>query len=123
MAVHQPDPVKYMAFEEKSAPWDSSSDARTVRARMERNIVLQQPALNFGKSESTGNFHVSIETAIRFSELLKMRKLGGIPYFFSRSATSRDLFNLITELRPALTSAGIAEHIRRMLPCQIYLPG
>jgi len=49
-----------------------------------------------------------------FSPLTHQKFQGGIPYFFSRSAASRELFNLIIELRPALTSAGISEHICRM---------
>lgn len=37
----------------------------------------------------------------------------GIPYFTKCCALSQDLFNLIVEFRLTMTSAGLAEHIRR----------
>jgi hypothetical protein len=37
----------------------------------------------------------------------------GMPHFFKRCAVTRDLFNLIIELRPSLTSGGLSEHIKR----------
>ncbi len=38
---------------------------------------------------------------------------GGIPIFFSRSGLTRELFDLIVELRPTSTSGGLSEHIKR----------
>ncbi|KAJ7081764.1 hypothetical protein B0H15DRAFT_912552, partial [Mycena belliarum] len=38
----------------------------------------------------------------------------GIPFFFSRCAISRDLFDLIIELRPSSTSGGLAENIKQL---------
>ncbi|KAA1478099.1 hypothetical protein DENSPDRAFT_885629 [Dentipellis sp. KUC8613] len=38
----------------------------------------------------------------------------GIPYFLKRCALTRELFDLIMEMRPAGTSAGIAEHIKQL---------
>ena len=38
---------------------------------------------------------------------------GGIPIFFSRSAVTRDLFDLIVELRPHTTSGRVAETVKR----------
>ena len=40
---------------------------------------------------------------------------GGIPIFFKRCSVTRDLFDLIVELRLTMTSAGLAENIRRGL--------
>ncbi|KAJ7467666.1 hypothetical protein FB451DRAFT_1178035 [Mycena latifolia] len=37
----------------------------------------------------------------------------GIPYFFSRCAVARDLFDLIIEFRPSTTSGGLAENIKQ----------
>lgn len=41
------------------------------------------------------------------------KTLGTIPIFNKRSAVTQELYNLIIELRPSLTSAGLAEHIKR----------
>jgi len=38
----------------------------------------------------------------------------GIPQFFKRCAITQDLFNFIVELCPSETSAGLANHIKRM---------
>lgn len=38
-----------------------------------------------------------------------------IPVFFAHSAVTRELFDLLIEFRPSLTSAGLAEHIKRKL--------
>ena len=40
-------------------------------------------------------------------------KIGGIPYFFKRCAVSRELFDLIVELRPSVTAGGLSENIKR----------
>ncbi|TFK77611.1 hypothetical protein K466DRAFT_508295, partial [Polyporus arcularius HHB13444] len=37
----------------------------------------------------------------------------GMPHFLKRSATTSDLYDLIVELRPSMTAAGLAENIRR----------
>ena len=39
--------------------------------------------------------------------------LGGIPIFTMRSGATRELFDLIGEVRPSTTSGRLAEHIRR----------
>jgi hypothetical protein len=44
---------------------------------------------------------------------------GGIPYFFSCCAVSRDLFDLIIELRPSSTPGGLAENIKREIQYMI----
>ena len=36
-----------------------------------------------------------------------------IPYFFRRSGVTRELVNLIIELRPSLTASGLETHIKR----------
>ncbi|RDB21084.1 hypothetical protein Hypma_011838 [Hypsizygus marmoreus] len=38
----------------------------------------------------------------------------GIPLFFSRSAVSRDLFDVVIEFRPAVPSAQLAEHVKQL---------
>ncbi|KAF8054908.1 hypothetical protein FPV67DRAFT_1681291 [Lyophyllum atratum] len=38
----------------------------------------------------------------------------GVPMFLSRCAVSRELFDLVVELRPKSTSAGIAEHVKQL---------
>ncbi|KAJ6533328.1 hypothetical protein DFH09DRAFT_1406865 [Mycena vulgaris] len=38
----------------------------------------------------------------------------GIPYFFSRCAVNRELFDLIIEFRPSTTSGGLAENIKQL---------
>jgi hypothetical protein len=38
---------------------------------------------------------------------------GGIPRFFSHCAVTRDLHDMIVELRPSTTSGGLAENIKR----------
>lgn len=43
--------------------------------------------------------------------------LGGMPYFFKRCATTHELFDLLVELRPKLTAAGLAEHVKREYYC------
>ena len=45
--------------------------------------------------------------------------LGGVPNFVHRCAWTRDLFDLIVELRPSSTSGAIAERIRRKSACHI----
>lgn len=40
---------------------------------------------------------------------------GSIPYFLKRSAVTHELFDLIIELRPSSTSAGLAENLKRTL--------
>jgi hypothetical protein len=40
---------------------------------------------------------------------------GGVPIFFQRCGITRDLFNLVIEVRPSTTSAGLAEHVKRQL--------
>jgi hypothetical protein len=37
----------------------------------------------------------------------------GVPHFFKRCAVTRELFNMIIELRPSLTSGGLSEHVKR----------
>jgi hypothetical protein len=44
----------------------------------------------------------------------RIHTIGGIPYFFKRCALTRDLFDLVVEVRPSMTSAGLAEHVKRM---------
>jgi acetoacetate decarboxylase len=39
--------------------------------------------------------------------------IGEIPYFLKRCAITRELYDLIVELRPSSTSAGLAENIKR----------
>ena len=39
--------------------------------------------------------------------------LGGVPYFMKCCAITRELYDLIVELRPSSTSAGLAENIKR----------
>jgi hypothetical protein len=41
--------------------------------------------------------------------------LGDMPRFFLRCAVTRDLYDLIIELRPSTTSGGLAENIKRTL--------
>ncbi|KAA1474099.1 hypothetical protein DENSPDRAFT_852057 [Dentipellis sp. KUC8613] len=38
----------------------------------------------------------------------------GIPYFFKRCAVTRELFDLIVEMRPSGTSGGLAHHIKQL---------
>ncbi|KAK7012718.1 hypothetical protein R3P38DRAFT_2549502 [Favolaschia claudopus] len=38
----------------------------------------------------------------------------GIPYFTSRSAVTRELFDIIVEFRPSTTSGGLAENIKQL---------
>jgi hypothetical protein len=38
---------------------------------------------------------------------------GTIPYFMHRSAVTHELFDLVNELRPSFTSAGLQEHVKR----------
>ncbi|KAK6971771.1 hypothetical protein R3P38DRAFT_3297859 [Favolaschia claudopus] len=38
----------------------------------------------------------------------------GIPYFLSRSAVTRELFDIIAEFRPSTTSGGLAENIKQL---------
>jgi len=40
--------------------------------------------------------------------------LGGVPIFFPRCGLTRELFDLIVEIRPSMTSGGLAENIKRM---------
>lgn len=47
-------------------------------------------------------------------------QLGSIPYFLKRAAVTHELFDLIIELRPSSTSAGLAENLKREL-YKIYL--
>jgi hypothetical protein len=44
---------------------------------------------------------------------------GGIPYFFSRCTVSRDLFDLIIELRPSSTPGGLTENIKHEIQYMI----
>ena len=39
----------------------------------------------------------------------------GVPHFFKRCAVTRELFNMIIELHPLLTSGGLSEHVKREL--------
>ena len=39
--------------------------------------------------------------------------VGEIPIFYKRCALTRELFNLVVELRPSMTSAGLAEQLKR----------
>jgi hypothetical protein len=36
-----------------------------------------------------------------------------MPYFFTRCAVTRELFNVIVQFRPTLTSSGLEEHVKR----------
>lgn len=45
--------------------------------------------------------------------ILSRLDTAGIPHFMKRCALTRDLYNLITEFRLTMTSAGLAEHIKR----------
>jgi hypothetical protein len=38
---------------------------------------------------------------------------GGMPCFFSHCAVTRELHDMIVELRPSTTSGGLAENIKR----------
>jgi hypothetical protein len=48
---------------------------------------------------------------------------GGIPHFFQRCALTRDLFDLVVELRPTSSSAALAENIRRECQKKMTDPG
>lgn len=39
----------------------------------------------------------------------------GVPHFFKRCAVTRELFDMIVELRPSLTSGGLSVHVKRKL--------
>ena len=41
--------------------------------------------------------------------------LVGIPHFLTRCAVTRELYDIIIELRPSLTSGGLAENIKCLL--------
>ncbi|KAG1764261.1 hypothetical protein EV702DRAFT_982169 [Suillus placidus] len=47
------------------------------------------------------------------SDLTYSAAAGGLPIFFYRCALTRDLFDLLVELRPLSTSAGLEERVRR----------
>jgi hypothetical protein len=47
------------------------------------------------------------------SDLMYSAVAGGLPIFFYRCALTRDLFDLLVELRPSSTSAGLEERVRR----------
>ncbi|THH15644.1 hypothetical protein EW146_g4880 [Bondarzewia mesenterica] len=51
-----------------------------------------------------------------FWELPRMysTSIGNIPIFFARSGLTRELFDLIIELRPSMTSSGLAENIKQL---------
>jgi len=49
----------------------------------------------------------------RTQSLTTFMGLGTVPLFMSRSAVTHELFDLVIELRPSSTSAGLEEHIKR----------
>lgn len=56
-----------------------------------------------------GEYSVQREN-VRFTHSILV---AGVPHFMKRCALTRELFNLIIEFRLSMTSAGLAEHIRR----------
>jgi hypothetical protein len=74
--------------------------------------VLQLPMSSFGKTRSTGRYRISDSEHGQFKDSPNLYT-GGIPRFFKRCAVTRELYDLIIELRPSMTSAGLAEHFKR----------
>jgi hypothetical protein len=52
-------------------------------------------------------------SARKLQHLPTLGHVGGIPIFYRRCGLTRELFDLLVELRPSTTSAGLAEHVRR----------
>jgi hypothetical protein len=75
--------------------------------------VLQLQTSSFGKTKSTGRYRVSDGKHGQYSKDSPDLYTGGIPRFFKRCAVTRELYDLIIELRPSMTSAGLAEHFKR----------
>src|SRR5215471_15940914 len=112
-----------MEFMWRRGRWDSSYVAKIVRRRELRkvtkwarvpNSVLRRRTRSSGQSGSIGRYQVC-QPFRPHSVALTDDLLDGMPHFFKRCAVTRDLFNLIIEFRPSLTSGGLSEHIKREL--------
>lgn len=61
-----------------------------------------------------GELHVSSLEGNHLLTVLGTCSADGIPHFLTRCAVTRELFDVIVELRPSLTSGGLAENIKRL---------
>lgn len=83
--------------------------------RVQVNTAGRQRTHCSGSARSTGNCQVR---GAPYSELnclvltIPQSSLG-VPRFFRRCALTADLFDLIIELRPSTTAAGLSENIKR----------
>ena len=57
-------------------------------------------------------FIFSRMSLLGLANVVPLEKLGGVPIFFHRCCLTRELFDLIIEIRPAVTSGGLAENIK-----------
>jgi hypothetical protein len=120
--------VMFLVSKEMSAPLGFSFDARTASPSMGRVVpslvhkhqdtVSQQQTNAFGRTGSTGGYHVSTLTLKFLKDSCLCKKSGNIPYFTSRAALTHELFHLVIELRPSTTAMGLSENIKRQYTYQ-----
>ncbi|KAI1782658.1 hypothetical protein LXA43DRAFT_1103634 [Ganoderma leucocontextum] len=79
-----------------------------------RCTSCEEKASKMGGAKDEASYCFST-TSAKFWEQYKFWELpSGLPVFSSRSGVTSELFNLIIEFRPAMTSAGLAERIKQM---------
>lgn len=119
MGGPQLDTVRYMVYTRMKPLSDISWSVKgvrvnilkqeTIRPQAKEPTVLQQPTPYFGKTGNSGPSPVS--DVLHKTDIGLTLLVGGIPFFFRRCAVTHELFELVIEFRPTMTSFGLAEHI------------
>ncbi|KAG2106102.1 hypothetical protein BD769DRAFT_1366782, partial [Suillus cothurnatus] len=78
-------------------------------AQLRCNICKESAKMKKGNTKNTPG---DDDAGAQASETADLE--GGIPIFFYRCALTRDLFDLLVEMRPSTTSAGLEERIRQL---------
>ncbi|KAF8173443.1 hypothetical protein BJ912DRAFT_1079230 [Pholiota molesta] len=98
--------------------WDgwNGTGARTVHgiARNERAIGYQMRCKTCKDNKKADKYCFATTNHVFWKNWEHWKIPRHIPYFMHRSAVSRELFNLIIELRLSTTAAGLAEHLKQL---------
>ena len=85
------------------------------------SIAQQQQTLSSGQGKITGRFQASVIPHCTVDLSMAHSYIEGMPYFLSRAAVTRDLFDFLLELRPSSTSRGLSENIKCERSCQLNI--
>ncbi|KAF8973795.1 hypothetical protein BDZ97DRAFT_1912253 [Flammula alnicola] len=95
--------------------WNSTGARNVYGIRMnERAIGYQLRCKDCKANDSPGGYCFVATNHVFWDKWEHWKIPRNIPYFLKRAAVTHELFDLIVELRPSSTSAGLAENLKQL---------